>query len=81
MKKSSFFLLAAGLSLAVSCTSQSPKTDTPAVVSSGAAKLENRFSDGVVGTHDVTVLNDLLGDDFISHHFFRLGLSRHYAGK
>ncbi|MEQ1743844.1 MAG: ester cyclase [Saprospiraceae bacterium] len=52
---------------ALSCTSQTPKTE--ALQSSGAAKLENRFSDGVVGTHDVAILNDLLADNFVSHHF------------
>lgn len=67
MKNPNFFCLAACLLTTVSCTSQAPKTETP--VSSGAAKLENRFSDGVVANHDPALLNDLLADDFVSHHF------------
>ena len=38
-------------------------------MSTGAIKLENRFSDEVVNNHNVDLLNDILGDDFISHHF------------
>ncbi len=50
-----------------SCTSQSKE---PAkLVSSGAATLENRFSDEVVGKQNAELLNEILGDDFISHHF------------
>ncbi|MFN0173492.1 MAG: ester cyclase [Saprospiraceae bacterium] len=67
MKNLNFFSLAMCLLMAMSCTSQNPKVEAPK--SSGAAKLENRFSDGVVGTHDPAILNELLADDFVSHHF------------
>ncbi|MFN0216078.1 MAG: ester cyclase [Saprospiraceae bacterium] len=67
MKNLNLFSLAVCLLSAISCTSQTPKAE--AAKSSGAAKLENRFSDGVIGTHDVSILNELLADDFVSHHF------------
>lgn len=67
MKNLSVFSFAVCLMMAISCTSQTSKTDAPK--SSGSAKLENQFSDGVVGTHNPALLNDLLADDFVSHHF------------
>ncbi len=67
MKILHLFSLAVCLLPAISCTSQTASTESPK--SSGAAKLENRFSDGVVGTHDPALLNDLLSNDFVSHHF------------
>jgi steroid delta-isomerase-like uncharacterized protein len=67
MKKTSLLLLTSCLLLAFSCAEQAPKTDAP--VSSGAAKLENRFEEKVVNAHDATALKDLLGEDFVSHHF------------
>lgn len=73
MKNLSFLPLAVCLLMVVSCTSQSPKTEAPA--SSGAAKLENRFSDGVVGTHNPALLNELLSEDFVSHHFPAPGMN------
>lgn len=69
MKKANFFLLATAVLLVAACTGQSPKTETPAPVGSGAAKLENRFAESVVNAHDAGALNDLLAEDFISHHF------------
>lgn len=62
-------LLTASLLLALACNEAAPKTEIPAPVSSGAAKLENRFAEAVVNAHDANALNDLLADDFISHHF------------
>ncbi len=50
-----------------SCNSQPQKVTLSAA--SGAQLLENRFSDDVVGKHNPNLLNELLGDDFISHHF------------
>lgn len=73
MKNLSLLTLASGLAMAISCTSQTTQNQAPA--SSGAAKLENRFSDGVVGTHDPAILQDLLGEDFVSHHFPAPGLN------
>lgn len=67
MKNLKLFSLAACLLTVISCTSQNSKP--AAAASSGAAKLENRFSDGVVGTHNAAILNELLADDFVSHHF------------
>lgn len=67
MKNLNFIGLATCLLLVASCTAQNAKTEAPK--SSGAAKLENRFSDGVIGTHDIGILTDLLADDFVSHHF------------
>lgn len=67
MKNLQFFIFILCLFATLSCTSQSEKPETPK--SSGAAKLENRFSEGVIANHDPALLNDLLGDDFISHHF------------
>lgn len=67
MKNLSLLSLAVCVLMAASCNSQTPKTE--ASQSSGAAKLENRFSDGVVGSHDPGLLNDLLADNFVSHHF------------
>ncbi len=67
MKNLNLLGLAAFLLATLSCTSQTPKAEAPAT--SGAAKLENRFSDGVVGMHDVAILADLLADNFVSHHF------------
>lgn len=61
MKNLNFFCFVVVLFLFVSCSAQSAKT--------GAAKLENRFSDGVIGTHNTDLLQDLLSDDFVSHHF------------
>lgn len=54
--------------LAVSCTEQTPET-APPPASSGAAKLENRFEEAVVNARNAAALDDLLGDDFVSHHF------------
>lgn len=67
MKNPEIFGIAVCLFLAASCTSQNPETTAPK--SSGAAKLENRFSDGVIGAHDPALLNDLLSEEFVSHHF------------
>jgi predicted ester cyclase len=39
------------------------------MVSFGAARLENRFSNEVVGNHNPALLDELLGEDFVSHHF------------
>lgn len=69
MKNTLFLLLASTMIWANSCSQDHASTETPAPMSSGAAKLENRFSDGVVGTHDPSLLNDLLSEDFVSHHF------------
>lgn len=67
MKKTNFVLLPAALLLALACNEPASKTETP--VSSGAAKLENRFAESVVNAHDAAALNGLLAGDFISHHF------------
>lgn len=67
MKKLMLFCLALGLTLTTACNAQSSKAASPK--SSGAAKLENRFSDGVVGMHNADLLKDLLSEDFVSHHF------------
>ncbi len=88
MKKTPFFLLLGALLLAASCSEQTPKTDAPA--NAGAAKLENRFETAVVNAHDAAALHDLLGDDFVSHHFpapgnndkatFTAGMQNLFAG-
>ena len=67
MKKTFLFASLCTLLLVISCTT--PPVQPEKEKSSGAAKLENRFSDEVVGGHNLTVLNEILGDDFISHHF------------
>lgn len=67
MNKFNAMLSLAALVLLASCTAQNPKTEAPK--SSGAAKLENRFSEGVIGTHNPGLLDDLLSADFVSHHF------------
>jgi predicted ester cyclase len=67
MKNLNLLSLAACMLLVISCTSQAQKPEAPK--SSGAAKLENRFSDGVIGAHNPALLDELLGDDFVSHHF------------
>lgn len=54
--------------LLTACTEPKAPQNTPAP-SSGAAKLENRFSDDVIGTHNFALLADLLADNFVSHHF------------
>ena len=77
MKNLNLFSLAICLLMAISCTSQTPKAEAPK--SSGAAKLENRFSDGVIGTHDPALLDDLLADDFVSHHFPAPGMNNKAA--
>ena len=64
MKKLNVMLSLTALLLMTACTSE-----TEAPKSSGAAKLENRFSDEVVGTHNPALLNELLSEDFVSHHF------------
>jgi len=91
MKNTLCLLLTGCLIWANSCKSGGQtNTDTPAPVSSGVAKLENRFSDGVIGTHDPALLNDLLSEDFVSHHFpapgnnnkaaFKAGMEGLFAG-
>lgn len=67
MKQFQALLLAAGLLAFLSCANEAPKPE-PAK-SSGAAKLENRFSDEVVGKQNPALLAEILGDDFVSHHF------------
>ena len=67
MKKLMLFSLALCLAMTTACNAQSAKSVSPK--SSGVAKLENRFSDGVVGTRNANLLKDLLSDDFVSHHF------------
>lgn len=67
MQKLMLFVLALSLFFTTACNAQSSKS--AATKSSGAAKLENRFSDGVVGSHDPALLQNLLSADFISHHF------------
>lgn len=67
MKKLPFFACATCLLLLASCTDTPPQSEVPK--SSGALKLENRFSDEVIGTHNPALLGEILGDDFVSHHF------------
>ncbi len=66
MKNLSFLMFAVAL-LTASCTSENPMPEKPK--SSGAAQLENRFSDEVIGNHNLALLSEILGDDFVSHHF------------
>lgn len=67
MKNFQILMFAVILSLNIACQAQNKnKLSKP---SSGAARLENQFSDGVIGTHNPDLLKDLLSDDFISHHF------------
>lgn len=68
MKNASFFSLALGLATAVSCTSQTAKPEG-SNAAGAATKLENRFCKEVVSGHNLSVLNEILGDDFVSHHF------------
>ena len=67
MKNLKFITLAAGFLAIFSCTSEAPKPEAPK--SSGAAKLENRFSGEVIANHNPDLLGEILGDDFVSHHF------------
>ena len=65
MKSVIFSLCIAFLFFFAFCTSQS----NPTMKSSGAIRLENQFSDEVINKQNANLLNELLGDDFISHHF------------
>ncbi len=47
--------------------------DKSSITVKTASALENIFSDRVVNQHNTMLLNDLLADNFISHHFPKPG--------
>lgn len=54
--------------ISYSCLCQSSASKFKAMPGE-AARLENRFNMEVVGKHNPELLNEILGEDFISHHF------------
>lgn len=70
MKFFQIYLLLTLVGLSGSCQN---KISDKKPMSFGAGKLENQFSDQVVGTHNPDLLSSLLSDDFISHHFPKPG--------
>jgi steroid delta-isomerase-like uncharacterized protein len=73
MKSGSFYTCILCLLFLQSCNSQ-PKQAANGK-SSGAMMLENRFSNEVVGKQNADLLNEILGDDFVSHHFPEPGMN------